>query len=49
MSCHRCAAWPNTASFYTANGLIDPGNPTFFTGTTKTDFLWGIPNGVNVP
>jgi hypothetical protein len=49
VSCHRCAAWPNSKSFYTANGIISPGDPTFFTGTTKTDFLWGIPNGVNGP
>jgi len=49
MSCHRCAAWPGNNAFYTANGIIDPGDPTFFTNTTKTDFLWGIPSAVAVP
>lgn len=49
MSCHRCAAWPGASSKYIANGAIDPGDPFFFTGTTKTDFLWGIPFGVSQP
>lgn len=41
MSCHRAASWgPN--AHYVANGVIDPGDPQFFTGNTKTDFLWGL-------
>jgi hypothetical protein len=51
MSCHRAAAWPipPTGRKYVANGFIDPGDPFFFTGNTKTDFLWGIPFGVPAP
>jgi hypothetical protein len=41
MSCHRAAAWGPNAN-YVANGVIDPGDPQFFTGNTKTDFLWGL-------
>jgi hypothetical protein len=41
MSCHRAAAWGPNAK-YVANGVIDPGDPQFFTGNTKTDFLWGL-------
>jgi hypothetical protein len=41
MSCHRAAAWGPNAN-YVANGVIDPGDAQFFTGNTKTDFLWGL-------
>ncbi|MDQ2772762.1 MAG: hypothetical protein M3Y54_19945 [Bacteroidota bacterium] len=41
MSCHRMAAWPNNQ--YTSGGYVDPGDPDFFTGKLKTDFLWSIP------
>ena len=41
MSCHRMAAWGK--SQYTSSGYIDPGDPAYFTGNLKTDFLWSIP------
>jgi hypothetical protein len=41
MSCHRAAAWgPN--QHYVANGIIGPDDRQFFTGNTKTDFVWGL-------
>ncbi|MCC3155955.1 hypothetical protein LJ737_01815 [Hymenobacter sp. 15J16-1T3B] len=40
MSCHRLAAWP--LGQYTSSGYIDPGDPAFFTGNLKTDFLWSV-------
>ena len=50
MSCHRAAAWPRERpNRYVANGVIDPADPVYFAGKTKTDFLWGIPNGVKPP
>ncbi len=49
MSCHRCAAWPANNASYIANGEIEPCDSFFFTNNTKTDFLWGIPFGVNPP
>jgi hypothetical protein len=41
MSCHRAAAWPGSTALYVANGLVRPGDPVFFTGNTKSDFVWG--------
>ncbi len=41
MSCHRMAAWQNSA--YIPNGNIDPADPVLFSANTKTDFLWSIP------
>ena len=50
MSCHRAAAWPaDDNTHYVANGIVDPADPLYFAGRTKTDFLWGIPFGVNLP
>jgi hypothetical protein len=41
MSCHRAAAWPGSTALYVANGLVKPGDPVFFSGNTKSDFVWG--------
>jgi hypothetical protein len=41
ISCHRAAAWPGSTALYVANGLVKPGDPVFFTGNTKSDFVWG--------
>jgi hypothetical protein len=59
MSCHRAATWPSIAPVsapvgtvnpgYIANGLIDAGDPYFFEGQTKTDFVWGVQNNVPPP
>lgn len=59
MSCHRAATWPSIAPTsapvgtvnpgYIANGLIDAGDPYFFEGQTKTDFVWGVQNNVPPP
>ncbi len=54
MSCHRAAAWPPphpkpSGINYVANGLVDPGDPQLFAGTTKTDFLWGFAKDVPPP
>ena len=50
MSCHRTAAWPFNVNgpYFTGNGLIKPGD-SYFNGTTKTDFLWGLPEDVPTP
>ncbi|VTS03671.1 Uncharacterized protein OS=Sinorhizobium meliloti (strain SM11) GN=SM11_chr0905 PE=4 SV=1 [Gemmata massiliana] len=48
MSCHRAAAWPGSTALYVSNGLVKPGDPVFFTGNTKADFVWGQTN-VNPP
>jgi hypothetical protein len=49
MSCHRAAAWPGSTGKYIANGLIDASDPFFFTGNTKTDFVWALPEDVQTP
>jgi hypothetical protein len=50
MSCHRTATWPVPANGnYIANGLIDPGDPFFFQGSTKVDFIWGFAFDVAPP
>jgi hypothetical protein len=50
MSCHRTAVWPFNVNgpYFTGNGLIKPGD-TYFKGTTKTDFVWGLPEDVPTP
>lgn len=52
MSCHRAAVWPVAHPFqtnYIANGIIDPGDPFFFQGVTKTDFVWGLGSDIPMP
>ena len=52
MSCHRAAVWPDPKQFqsnYIANGVIDPGDPFFFSNVTKTDFVWGLGTDVRSP
>lgn len=50
MSCHRTAVWPfnGNGPYFTGNGLIKPGD-SYFKGTTKTDFVWGLPEDVPTP
>jgi len=54
MSCHVRAAWPSTGPT-TANygrifneGYLAPNDP-YFTGLTRTDFLWSISGNVLAP
>ena len=47
MSCHRAAAWPVESAKFISNGHIANGDPFFFQGNTKTDYVWGIPEMVS--
>jgi hypothetical protein len=42
MTCHRAAAWPGNTADYAQAFNLDPADPKWFTGNTKTDFAWSM-------
>lgn len=42
MTCHRAAAWADND--YAQAFLLQPNDPNWFTGNTKTDFAWSMPS-----